>query len=105
MNEKILVVDDEKEIADLLEVYLKNENYDVHKCYAGNEALECVRNTPFDLAVLDVMLPDMDGFSLCQTMNQTIRPNDIHIISYYAIPILASILLLTFPIITLYSLA
>ena len=42
MNEKILVVDDEKEIADLLEVYLKNDNYIVHKYYNGIEALELI---------------------------------------------------------------
>lgn len=70
MSEKILVVDDEKEIADLVEVYLKNENYDVHTFYAGSEALECVSNTTFDLAVLDVMLPDIDGFSLCQKIRE-----------------------------------
>ena len=42
MNEKILVVDDEKEIADLLEVYLKNDNYTVYKYYSGIEALKCI---------------------------------------------------------------
>ena len=57
MNEKILVVDDEKEIADLLEVYLKNDNYIVHKYYNGIEALECIQKTEIDLAILDVMLP------------------------------------------------
>ena len=61
MNEKILVVDDEKEIADLLEVYLKNDNYIVHKYYNGIEALECIQKTEIDLAILDVMLPDIDG--------------------------------------------
>ena len=52
MNEKILVVDDEKEIADLLEVYLKNDNYIVHKYYNGIEALECIQKTEIDLAKL-----------------------------------------------------
>ena len=61
MNEKILVVDDEKEIADLLEVYLKNDNYIVHKYYNGIEALECIQKTEIDLAILDVMLPDVFG--------------------------------------------
>ena len=45
MNEKILVVDDEKEIADLLEVYLKNDNYTVYKYYSGIEALKCIEET------------------------------------------------------------
>ena len=42
MLEKILVVDDEKEIADLIEVYLQNENMDVYKFYSGEEALVCI---------------------------------------------------------------
>ena len=62
MNEKILVVDDEKEIADLLEVYLKNDNYTVYKYYSGIEALKCIEETEIDLAILDIMLPDIDGF-------------------------------------------
>ena len=59
MSEKILVVDDEREIADLLEVYLKNENYTVYKFYNGTDALKCVEETEIDLAILDIMLPDI----------------------------------------------
>ena len=70
MNEKILVVDDEKEIADLLEVYLKNDNYIAHKYYNGIEALECIQKTEIDLAILDVMLPDIDGFRICQKIRE-----------------------------------
>lgn len=58
MNEKILVVYDEREIADLLEVYLKNDGYTVLKCYNGVDALRCIETGELDLAVLDVMLPD-----------------------------------------------
>ena len=58
MNEKILVVDDEREIADLLEVYLKNDGYTVLKCDNGVDALRCIETEELDLAVLDVMLPD-----------------------------------------------
>ena len=54
MNEKILVVDDEKEIADLLEVYLTNDNYAVYKFYNGTDALRCIEKTDIDLAILDV---------------------------------------------------
>lgn len=61
MNEKVLIVDDEKEIADLLEVYLKNDGYTVYKFYNGTEALRCVDTQSLDLAILDVMLPDIDG--------------------------------------------
>ena len=70
MNEKILVVDDEKEIADLLEVYLKNDNYTVYKYYSGIEALKCIEETEIDLAILDIMLPDIDGFRICQIIRE-----------------------------------
>lgn len=62
----ILIVDDEREIADLVEVYLKNEEYDVYKCYTAKEAMDCIRTCKIDLAILDVMLPDEDGFSICR---------------------------------------
>lgn len=68
MNEKILVVDDEKEIADLIEVYLQNENMDVYKFYSGEDALVCIKSMNFDLAILDVMLPDISGLSICQAI-------------------------------------
>ena len=50
----ILVVDDEREIADLIELYLQNENYTVIKCYSPLEALRRIKDTPLDLAILDV---------------------------------------------------
>lgn len=68
MNEKILVVDDEKEIADLIELYLQNEDMDVYKFYSGEDALVCINSIEFDLAILDIMLPDISGLSLCQTI-------------------------------------
>ena len=70
MSADILIVDDETAIADLVEVYLKNEGYSVHKFYTGAEALECVRAGKIDLAILDVMLPDIDGFTICQRIRE-----------------------------------
>ena len=70
MNEKILVVDDEKELADLVEVYLKNDGYTVYKFYNGTDALKCIESTPLDLAILDIMLPDIDGFQICQKIRE-----------------------------------
>ena len=70
MSENILVVDDEREIADLIEVYLKNDGYTVYKFYSGVEALKCVEETALDLAILDVMLPDVDGFHICQKIRE-----------------------------------
>ena len=70
MNENILIVDDEKEIADLIEVYLKNDGYTVHKFYNGMDALKCIESQNLDLAILDVMLPDIDGFRICQKIRE-----------------------------------
>lgn len=70
MNDSIVIVDDEREIADLLEVYLKNDGYKVYKFYNATEALDCIRSHSISLAILDVMLPDMDGFVLCQKIRQ-----------------------------------
>lgn len=71
MKEKaILLVDDEKEITDLLEVYLSNEGFQVFKFYKAEDALFCIRDNTIDLAILDVMLPDMDGFTLCKTIRE-----------------------------------
>lgn len=70
MTANILIVDDEQAIADLVEVYLKNENYNVFKFYNGKDALSCIGNEKLDLAILDVMLPDVDGFSICQQIRE-----------------------------------
>ena len=70
MADKILVVDDEREIADLIEVYLRNENYRIFKCYTGREALELAQREEMDLAILDIMLPDVNGFTICQKIRE-----------------------------------
>lgn len=70
MAANILVVDDEQAIADLIELYLRNENFNVFKCGNGREALACVAEEALDLAILDVMLPDMDGFTLCRRIRE-----------------------------------
>lgn len=62
----ILVLDDEKEIADLVEVYLKNENYNVFKFYDSKEAIKCIENQKLDFAILYVMIKDVDGFEICK---------------------------------------
>ena len=66
----ILVVDDEKAIADLVELYLRNEGFTVYKCADAAQALDCIQSHPLDLAILDVMLPDMDGFELCRRIRE-----------------------------------
>ena len=69
----ILVVDDETEITDLVCLYLENENFEVTKCYTGAEGAAQIEKQEFDLAILDVMLPDMDGFRLCRKIRERYR--------------------------------
>lgn len=66
MNERILIVDDDPEIAQLVSVYLKNEGFQTTIEFDGETALRQIRGQAFDLAILDVMLPDVSGFHLCE---------------------------------------
>ena len=70
MKNRILVVDDEKEIADLVEIYLVSEKFDVIKCYDGDTAIDAIEHEKIDLAILDIMLPDLDGFTLCKKIRE-----------------------------------
>lgn len=70
MAVRVLVVDDEQPIADLVEVYLLNDGYEVHKFYDGTDALASIDTTTYDLAILDVMLPDIDGFKICKKIRE-----------------------------------
>ena len=65
---RVLVVDDEKTITDLVGIYLRNEGYDATLCYTGADAARKILEHEFDLAVLDIMLPDIDGFELLRTI-------------------------------------
>ena len=73
MSERILVVDDEREICDLVRVYLENEGYTVETFRDGAAALARIEDAQapaFDLALLDVMLPGTDGFTLCRKIRE-----------------------------------
>ncbi len=70
MKEQILIVDDEKEIADLVTLYLENEGFSVFKFYSSTESLECIHTQSIDLAILDIMMPEIDGLKLCQIIRE-----------------------------------
>ena len=70
MDKKILVVDDEKPIADILQFNLKKEGYDVECAYDGNEALEMVEEFKPDLILFDIMLPQRDGMEVCREVRK-----------------------------------
>lgn len=73
MNNKILVLDDEREIAEVIALYLRNEGYEVELAFTGREALRKVEAESPVLALLDVMLPDMDGFAILQKTRESYR--------------------------------
>ena len=66
----IVLVDDEEEILDLLTVYLKNENFIVEVFTEGGNAIRYIEENGADLVILDVMLPDTDGFSVCRRIRE-----------------------------------
>ena len=66
----ILIVDDEKEIADLVSIYLGNEDFNVYKYYSSNDVLRDLNKMDIDLAILDVMMPEIDGFELCHRIRE-----------------------------------
>lgn len=71
MNEHILIVDDERELAELVSLYLTNAGFRTSVCPDGASALALVRRETPDLALLDVMLPDMSGFDICREIRKT----------------------------------
>ena len=71
MSEVILVADDEKEIADLVALYLENEGYQVIKCYDGAQAMDIVEKERPDLAILDIMLPGASGLDICRRIRES----------------------------------
>ncbi|MBD7911399.1 MULTISPECIES: response regulator transcription factor [Clostridium] len=77
MNNNILVVDDEKEIRELLEINLRNDGFTVFKASCGEEALKILEDEKIHLIVLDIMMPGMDGLEVCKIVREK-----------YSIPIL-----------------
>ena len=70
MKDKSLVVDDEKEIADLVTFYLESENIEIVTSYSAEDALGHIKKGKFDLAILDIMLPGSSGFELCKKIRE-----------------------------------
>ena len=73
MAKKILVVDDEPNIVDILRFNLQREGYEVLAAYDGQEGLDKARSEGPDLILLDVMLPEKDGFQVCEELRKTDR--------------------------------
>ena len=78
MGKRVLIVDDEKAIVDILEFNLLRDGYETLKAYDGPEGLRMAREENPDLVLLDVMLPGMDGFEVCRTLRS--EGNDVPIV-------------------------
>ena len=87
MSEKkrILVVDDEPDFASIVQADLEREGYDVDVAYNGMEGLEKVRTSPPDAIVLDVMMPEMDGYEMCKALKDDNDYCDIPVILLTAV--------------------
>ena len=82
---RILVVDDNAYLVDILSFSLEMENYEVLKAYDGEEALKIItENTP-DLILADIMMPKMDGFELCKTLKEKEEYKDIPVVMVTAL--------------------
>ena len=64
-KKKILIVDDEADIRNIVSIYLENNDFETLKADSGSKALEIIKSEKVELAILDVMMPDMDGITLC----------------------------------------
>ncbi len=89
MKKKVLVVDDEAAIVKLVSVYLSKEGYSVVGAFDGVEALEKVEQEKPDLVVLDISMPKMDGWEVCERMKKNPSTKDIPIIMLTALGYLA----------------
>ena len=74
MPYKILLVEDEESLLDIIKLNLELDGYDVTSVSNGRVALNEIRSKRFDLVILDVMLPEMDGFSICQAVRLENNP-------------------------------
>ena len=70
-REKILVVDDDKNICDLLRMYLEKEGYIVVMAHTGLDAVNIFNSESPDLVLLDIMLPQLDGWQVCREIRKT----------------------------------
>ena len=80
MKKKILIVDDEPNIVVPLEFLMQQNNYDVQTAETGEKALDLISNWKPDLILLDIMLPGMDGYEVCQKIRQEKEFNHIRIV-------------------------
>jgi two-component system alkaline phosphatase synthesis response regulator PhoP len=72
-GKSILIIEDDKEIADLLSLHLKDNNYETYHCENGQDGLDIALGENHDLVILDLMLPDLDGLDICRRLREEKR--------------------------------
>lgn len=80
VNPQILIVEDDPDLSDMVSSYFRAQSYDVRSAEYGEEALTIAAEYPLDLIILDVRLPDIDGFELCRRLREKRRTENIPII-------------------------
>ncbi|MCU0580318.1 MAG: response regulator [Desulfobacterota bacterium] len=85
LNKKVLVVDDEPDFATIVQKNLEKEGFTVDVAYNGVEGLEKVRSNPPDAIVLDVMMPEKDGYAVCKELKGDEKTRDIPIVLLTAV--------------------
>lgn len=81
---KILIVDDEIDVVEVVTVLLEHEGYEILKAYDGQEALDVIENVTPDLIILDIMIPKIDGVEVCKRMRKQEKLNEIPIVMFSA---------------------
>ena len=84
VKERILIVEDEEDILELVSFNLTRDNYDVTGVASGEKALDAVRKKAFDLILLDLMLPGVDGLEVCRTLKSESTTREIPIVMFTA---------------------
>ncbi|OFI06712.1 transcriptional regulatory protein SrrA [Clostridium acetireducens DSM 10703] len=73
MQKSILIVDDDKEIVNLIEIYLINEGYKIYKSFNGEDALKIISSIDINLIILDIMMPKVDGIEVCKKVREKLN--------------------------------
>jgi len=77
---KVMVIDDEPDIVKLVKISLEMANFEVIEAYSGKEALEKVKTTVPDLFLLDIMMPEMNGYEVCQQLKASERTRHVPVV-------------------------
>ncbi len=85
MAKKILIVDDDPDLVEAVTMILESKKYDVSAAYGGNEGLQKARSDKPDLIVLDVMMPDKDGYAVCKELKADQKTSKIPVLLLTAV--------------------